>query len=93
MRAKTPGIDISTYSKPTNLPGFLVELMCPRSCEFSRYLINAAGVSTGFFIMPAAAALREDPTPTERPHATFTLMRNLPRDHVKVIVPETTGTV
>src|SRR5882757_3492002 len=28
-RAKAPGIETSTYSKPTNLPGFFVELMCP----------------------------------------------------------------
>jgi len=26
-RAKAPGIETSTYSKPTNLPGFFVELM------------------------------------------------------------------
>jgi hypothetical protein len=25
MRAKKPGIDMSTYSKPANLPGFQVE--------------------------------------------------------------------
>src|SRR2546422_2016296 len=36
MRAKTPSIDMSTYNKPANLPGFLVEVMCPRWGEFSR---------------------------------------------------------
>src|ERR1700674_2395932 len=33
MRAKKPGMDMSTYSKPANRPGFLV--MCPRLGEFS----------------------------------------------------------
>jgi len=28
--AKNPGIEKITYSKPANLPGFLVEFMCPR---------------------------------------------------------------
>ena len=34
-RAKAPGMEMSTYSKPTNLPGFLAELMCPRVGELS----------------------------------------------------------
>lgn len=33
MRAKTPGIEMGKYSKPANLPGFLMELMCPPLCE------------------------------------------------------------
>src|SRR5580658_2267851 len=35
MRAKMPGIETSTYSKPANLPGFLLEFMGPRLREFS----------------------------------------------------------
>src|ERR1700678_4355290 len=33
--AKKPTIDVSRYSMPAILPGFLVEVMCPRRCEFS----------------------------------------------------------
>ena len=38
--AKKPGIDVSMYSKPANLPGFLVELMCPHR----RLIADTAGV-------------------------------------------------
>ena len=82
---------IGAIEDPHDLCLMCIGLFC--ATRTSRYLINAAGVRTGFFHNAGHGGGRENPSPTERPHASFTLMRNLPRDRVKVIVPETSGTV
>ena len=33
MRAKAAGVEMSMYTKPTNLPGFFAELMWSLACE------------------------------------------------------------
>jgi hypothetical protein len=59
--------------------------------QTSRYLINAAGVS--FSLCQPRRCYERTQVQWSVPHPNFTLMGNLPSDHVKVIVPETIRTV
>jgi len=65
--AKKPTIEVSTYSKPANLPGFLVELMCPRwlvlslRCSWHEPLKSSARAGHALLFVGMCEAYTEEP--------------------------------